>query len=289
MSSPIQRTRDDFELVGVPRTPFSDAYHLYLNAPMWASIGMIVAGYLAVNVVFAVLFWWTGGVAHASGTLLDAFFFSVQTMGTIGYGAMYPETALANALVTAEAVLGMLLTAISTGLVFAKISLPGARVAFSERAALSPMDGAPTLQLRVGNQRSNLVMEAQVRAVFTRTERTAEGVTFYRMYELELVRARAPSLTRTWTVMHRVTPGSPLWGATPESLRACEAELVVTVVGTDDTTLQPVHAGARYADHEIVFGVRLADVLSELPDGRLRVDLADFHRLVPAGEVRWDG
>lgn len=289
MATPIQPTSlsEEFEVVGLPKTPFADAYHLFLRVPLWQSIAMIVLAYLALNGVFAVLFWLTGGLANSEGTLLEAFFFSVQTMGTIGYGSMYPTSTLANALVTGEAVIGMLVTAISTGLVFAKISQPGARIAFSDKASLGPMDGIPTLQFRIGNERGNIVMNTQLTVAFVRTETTAEGMTFYRMHELPLVRQRAPTLTRTWTVMHRITPDSPLWGATPESLIAEEAELMVTVVGTDDTTLQPVFAGARYRAQEIAFGMRPADVITELPDGRVRIDLGRFHHVTPVGEVSW--
>jgi inward rectifier potassium channel len=288
MATPIQPTNADFDVVGLGRTPFADAYHAYLRAPLWLSIGMIVGAYLAMNVFFAAIFWLIGGVAESSGSFADAFDFSVQTMATIGYGVMHPVTPLANAVVTCEAIVGMLVSAISTGLVFAKISIPAARIAFSERVGIAPMDGVPTLQFRLGNQRSNMVMHTQLGLVLVRTEKTAEGMTFYRMYDLPLVRTHAPTLTRTWTAMHRITPESPLWGATPESLRQSETELQVTVVGTDDTTLLPVHAGIRYLNHEVVFGMRPADVLSELPDGRLRVDLRNFHALTPVGPVVWD-
>lgn len=288
MATQVQPSSDEFQFVGIGRTPFADAYHAYLRAPWWLSIGAIVVAYLALNVGFGAVYWATGGVEGASGSFLDAFFFSVQTMGTIGYGTMHPVTTLANGLVTVEAVLGLLVTAISTGLVFARISQPRARIAFSERVSIAPMDGVPTLQLRVGNQRSNLVMNTHITVGLVRTEVTAEGVTFYRMYDLALVRERAATLTRTWTVLHRITPDSPLWGATAASLEACEAELQVTVMGTDDTTLQPVHAGIRYHHDDVAFGMRPADVLSELPDGRIRVDLRQFHVLVPAEDVTWE-
>jgi inward rectifier potassium channel len=288
MSTPIEPSGDEFEIVGVPRTPFADAYHIYLRAPLWQSITMIVVAYLLINLVFAVAFWLTGGIANASGSFLDAFSFSIQTMATIGYGSMYPASPLAHAMVTAEAVVGMLVTAVSTGLMFVKISQPGARIAFSHRVAIAPMDGVPTLQLRVGNQRSNFVFEAQVRLTLIRTETTAEGITFYRIYDLPLARSRSSTLTRTWTVMHPITPDSPLWGSTPESLRDQEVELQITLVGTDDTTLQPVHAGIRYPDRDIVFGKRPADVLTELPDGRIRVDLRQFHQLADAQPVVWE-
>jgi inward rectifier potassium channel len=273
---------DDFVLLGVPRTPFYDLYHVYIRSPMVVSIGMIVLAFLAVNVLFAFAYLGTGGVAHVRpGSLADAFFFSVQTMGTIGYGQMYPETPAAHTLVTVEAVVGMLWTAVSTGLVFAKISQPQSRIAFSKKVAVSNMNGVQTMAFRVGNQRGNIVHEAQIHVVLTRTEVTAEGVTMYRIYDLQLVRDRAPALTRTWTVLHQITEASPLWGANAAKLQEWEAEIGVSVGGTDDTTMQPVHGRRRYLADEVVFDHRLADVLRVLPNGKIEVDLRKFDDIVP--------
>jgi inward rectifier potassium channel len=117
--------------------------------------------------------------------------------------------------------------------------------------------------------------------VVTRTEVTAEGVTMYRMYDLQLVRDRAPALTRTFTVLHHITEDSPLFAASPAQMQAWEAEIGVSVAGTDDTTMQPVHGRKRYMADDVVFGHRLADLLTVLPDGRIEVDLRKFDDLVP--------
>ena len=223
-----------------------------------------------------------GGVAHARPHVFsDAFYFSVQTMGTIGYGAMYPETRAANLLVVMESVTGLLVTAVATGLVFAKFSLATSRIVFAERAVVGPMDGVPTLMFRLGNERSNRIIEATVRVSMVRTERTREGMLFYRMYDLALTRERSPALSRSWTAMHPISPASPLWGQTPASLKRDEVELFVTVSGTDDTSLQLVHARHKYTDEAIVWGARHADVLSEAPDGVLVLDLRRFHEITP--------
>ena len=135
--------------------------------------------------------------------------------------------------------------------------------------------------LRVGNERGNLILEATIRVSLVRTEKTHEGVTFYRMYDLALARERSPAMTRSWTVLHPIVKGSPLFGATPTSVARDEIELMVTVVGVDDTSLQPVHARHRYEHQEIVWGARHADILSEEPDGTIVVDMRNFHEIVP--------
>lgn len=267
---------------GAPRG-LRDLYHGMLRVPWWAALLTIVGGYLALNVLFAAVYLATGGIANAAaGSFPDAFFFSVQTMGTIGYGAMYPATRAANAVVAAESVTGLVVTALATGLVFARFSQTRARVVFSARAAIAPLDGVPTLMMRVGNERRNVIVDASFRVMLMRTTRTAEGVTVYRTVDLQLVRDRAPGLARAWLILHRIEPGSPLHGETPESLAASDAELTLAVSGVDDTSLQLVHARHTWLAPSITWGARLADIVSEMPDGGIQVDLRRFHEIVPA-------
>lgn len=270
-------------VVGAARQPWlRDVYHLFLRISWPAALGLIVAAYLAVNLVFATLYLAVGGVAGAArGSLFDAFSFSVQTLGTIGYGAMYPKTRAAQTLVIVESVAGLLVTALATGLVFAKFSQPTARIAFARHVTLGLMDGVPTLMFRVGNERRNNVAEAQVRVVLMRTVKTREGVTFYRMVDVPLLRDRSPSMNRSWTVMHLLDERSPLYGATPESLARDEVEFLVTLIGVDETSYQPVHARRTYEHRAIAWGARHADVLSENANGDLVLDLGRFHEIVP--------
>jgi len=276
----------EIRVVGVPVAGLRDLYHWLLRLPWWAALSVIVSGYLILNAIFAGLYLLVGGVAHAApGSCLDAFFFSVQTMGTIGYGAMYPATPLANAVVVAESVAGLVATALSTGFVFARFSQLRARVAFSSRIAIGPLDGVPTLMIRVGNERRGRIVDATFRLTISRTTRTREGVAIYRMVDVPLLRDRAPALTRSWMVIHRLEEGSPLADHSPESLAAAEAEFTLTVSGTDETSLQSVHAQHTWNFRSVTWGARLADVLSETPDGNLLLDLRCFHDLTPTAPV----
>ena len=242
---------------------------------------MVVGSYFGANAVFAALFFAFGGIANARpGSLRDAFFFSVQTLGTIGYGAMYPLSDTANVLVAIESTVGLVLTALVTGLVFAKFSRPTARVLFSRKVTIAPMNGIPTLSFRVGNQRKNRILGAQVQAALVRTERTAEGKEFYRMIDLRLSRDRILSLSRSWSVLHPIDEASPLWGQTPESLAEQGAELQVSVSGMDDTWMQAVHASHTYYDLDLVWGARHADILRD-EGAVMTLDLAKFDDLEP--------
>lgn len=274
---------DDVIVVGARRHPLRDLYHGLLRLGWISTLVVIACAYLTINAIFALIYLRVGGITNArTGSFVDAFFFSVQTMGTIGYGSLFPQSVGANVVVVAESVVGLVVTALATGLVFAKFSLSAAMIRFSREVTISLINGVPTLSVRVGNDRSNTIADARIHIGLVRTERTLEGMVFYRVTDVLPVRDRSPWMRRSWSVMHVLDEKSPLFGATPESLLQCEAELMVTIVGTDDTSLQPVHARRRYTNDDIVWGVRHADVLGEHPDGkRLYLDVRNFDVLLP--------
>jgi inward rectifier potassium channel len=264
-------------VVGDRPSPLRDFYHALLQLRWWATFATISLAFVAINVIFGAAFWLAGGVAHASrGSFGDAFFFSVQTMATVGYGTMYPESTGANLLVMAESICGVTLTALVTGLVFAKFSRSTARLRFTAEAVISPVNGVPSLMLRIGNQRGNRIVDAQIRAGLIRTERSSEGHTFYRMYDLKLQRERALTLARSFSVVHPIDRDSPLFGRTRETFAAEESELQVLMVGLDDVTMQTVHGSQQYLTHQVIWGARHCDVLSETPEGGLILDLNRF-------------
>ena len=268
--------------LGAPRAPFRDFHYRFLRAPWWSALLAIVLAFLALNACYAVAYLWSGGIAAMRpGSFADAFYFSVQTMGTIGYGDMFPMSRTANLIVVSEAVTSLIVSALVTGLVFSKFSQMQARVAFTSTITICPMDGVPTMMFRLGNERGNQIVEAVLHVVMIRTERTREGMTFYKMVDLSLVRERSSAFTRSWTAMHLITPESPLFGLTSAQLIDQELEFVASVVGTDDTSLQPVHARRHYAHGDVVWGARHADILTELPGGAIVVDLRKFDDTVP--------
>jgi inward rectifier potassium channel len=266
-------------IVGERSRPAQDLYHLWLRTTWPRAILLIAFWYLVVNALFALVYLNIGGIANSSGDFFDSLFFSVETMGTIGYGEMTPATRAAHSVVMVESVTSLLLTALATGLVFAKFSLPMSRLAFTKKLTISPLNGVPTLALRIGNERSNVIAEARIRLGLVRTEKTAEGPLLYRLQDLTLVRDSSQALTRSWTVMHVIDQSSPLFGMTPESLAANEMEFLASVVGTDDTSRQPVHGRRRYLDTDVIWGARHADILREREDGLIEMDVRKFDDL----------
>jgi inward rectifier potassium channel len=274
--------------VGRRRRPLSDLYHSLLNAT-WGRLALLVAAlYLGLNGLFGLAYWADrGGVENMRpGSYGDAFFFSVQTMATIGYGKMAPVSLFAHVVVTFEALLGLLTVAISTGLVFAKFSRPTARVLFSHVAVVAPRDGVPALMFRLANERGNQVVEANVRVTLARNERTSEGERVRRFHDLPLLRHSNPIFALTWTVISPITDRSPLHGMTPASLAEAQAEVIASLIGIDETSSQTVHARWSYVAREILWDMRFVDILSERPDGKRQVDYRVFHDVEPLPGAR---
>ena len=274
--------RPSIRIEGLHRQRFSDGYH-WLMTLSWLRFSLWwVAVYLGTNLLFGVLYWLQpGGIAQARpGSFSDAFFFSVQTLGTIGYGALWPRSLYAHILVTIEAFSSLALTAVGTGLIFARISRPTARVLFSRHAVITERDGGLNLMFRAGNVRLNQILEADISVSVTRRGFTQEGVEYRGFTDLKMVRSHSPLFGLTWTAMHVIDETSPLFGATRESLEATLTEIVIVMSGVDDTFGQRIHARHSYLPHEIVWGQRLADIILQAEDGSRYLDYGRFHDLI---------
>lgn len=262
---------------------WQDVYARLLTISWVNFLGLTVFCYVASNVLFALAYLIEpGSIKNAQpNSFKDAFYFSIQTMATIGYGAMYPQTDYANIVVAIEALVGLMGVALVTGLAFARLSRPSARVLFSHVAVVTSYEGVPTLMFRAANKRYNQILEARMWVTLARNEVTAEGVSIRRLYDLQLLRSQTPLFSLTWTVFHPIDSQSPLWKATTESLTAAQAELIVILTGLDETVSQTVHARHAFAADDILWDFRFVDIFSSLPDGRRKIDYSRFHNVVP--------
>jgi inward rectifier potassium channel len=274
--------------IGLKTAWWHDLYH-EMNTISWPRFLLItVATYLIANVLFAGLYLLQpGAIGQAKpGDFGDAFFFSVQTMATIGYGKLTPDTVYANLLVTLQTVFAMLLLALTTGLMFARFSRPTARILFTRNAVIGRYNGAPVLSFRIANERRNQILQAEVSISMLRTEALQEGGTMRRFYEMKLLRSRTPVFALTFQVMHPIDQDSPLFGLTQADLEAEEAEFVILVTGLDATVSQPIHARASYSHEDLLWNHGFVDIFGYTETGAAAIDMRKFHDAVPLSPVR---
>lgn len=262
---------------------FDDFYHQLMTSSWPLLLLEVVGAFIIVNCLFASGYLIVGGIEHArQGSFADAFFFSVQTMATIGYGRMAPDGFTANLLASGEALTGLLTFALVTGLVFSKFSRPTARVRFTRNAVVSVRDGIPSLMFRMANVRANQIVDAQIHVVFARQENTLEGEEVRRFYDLDLTRHRNAIFDYSWTAIHPINQDSPLYGATAESLKVSDASIVVSLTGIDETFSQTVYARYYYEAEDVVWGARLADIIGRTSEGEFFLDFRRYDQVLPA-------
>lgn len=285
MAPPARRASEPLRAIrlGLPLSPLTDLYYHLMKGPWWMLIALLAGGYLVTNLVFAVAYvGQTDGIASADpGSFVDAFAFSVQTLSTIGYGSFSPISASVHSLVTIEALVGLIGTAIATGLVFAKFSRPRAKVMFSDSLVTLRRNGVPALVFRVGNARGNEIIEASINIVVLLPEVTEEGDSMRRLVDLSLLRSRSPMFAITWTVVHEIDEHSPLFGLDPEVFARDNVRFIVSLTGIDGTFSQVVHARHIYDHSDIRWEHRFVDIVDFTDEGRLRVDYQRFHDVVP--------
>jgi inward rectifier potassium channel len=264
-------------------------YHFLLTIS-WASFfAVVTVSYLVLNLVFAVAYLACGpdallgaGATMLGGRFSQAFFFSIQTFATIGYGQIAPNGMAANAVVTVEALVGLMYQALATGLLFARFTRPVAALLFSRRAVVAPYNDSQGLMFRIVNRRRTEIIELQAQVLFSAVEPDDRGSTVRRYSLLPLERNKVTFFPLSWTIVHPIDSASPLAGRTPEDLTRAEAEILVLLSGIDEALEQPVHARSSYRADEIVWNARFQSMF--LPaEGRSRVsvDISRVHEIEP--------
>lgn len=280
----VRSGKIEFLKFNAARREWRDAYHAILSLSWPRFIAFILGVYLALVVGFAIAYLLGSNcVAEMrAGSFADAFFFSVETLATVGYGHMYPIGFYGHLVATIEIITGTFWVAVITGLVFVRFSRPTARIEFSKQVVISPFDGEPILMLRLANLRHTSVAEAQFRMIFIRDEVIKEGDVFRRFYPLPLQFDRVITFPAALTIRHVINERSPLFGATPESLAASDARLMASVVCIETVVAATVQSQQDYSWDDFRFGERFVEIYNELGDGRLSVDYGRLHDTEPA-------
>jgi inward rectifier potassium channel len=272
-----------FQATGLSLRWMHDVYHLLLRIRWSVLILGMWVGYLMLNLAFAFLYRWEGNnISGATpGDLWSAYWFSVQTLSTIGYGTMSPTSWGSNMIATVESFIGLVLVALGTGLMFAKFSRPTARVSFSQPILISRRNGRPCLMFRMANERSSHIVEAHLMVSVLQEEVTQEGERMRRFYPLHLEREHTPIFAMSWTAIHPITADSPLHGLSPETLLKRVQSIVVLFTGIDDLFAQSVHARHSYFPADVSFGHRFVDMIETAPSGEMVIHHEKLHLIEP--------
>ena len=268
---------------GLQRRVWQDLYHLFMTASWRALFASFAGFFLLFNLAFALLYrLQPAGIANVNPPgYWGLFFFSVETLATVGYGDMHPQSVYAHTLAAIEIFFGMLSVGLIAGVIFSRFSRPIARFLFAEHVVIRPFDGQPTLILRAANARQNVIMEAHAHLRLIRDDRTPEGTPIRRIQDLPLRRNQHPIFIFGWTLMHVIDQSSPLYGETRESLQQARANLLLTLSGMDETTGQTLMARRDYPVESVHWNHTFADFLTHLPDGRDMFDYRKFHDIEP--------
>jgi inward rectifier potassium channel len=271
---------------GLDRWSTINLYHSLLTIPWYKFLGLIAMGYLIANSFFALAYLLCGpGSLNAPAELrienrfLQAFFFSVHTFATIGYGNITPVGLAANIVVTIESLFGLLSIAFATGLLFARFSRPTAKIIFSNKAIIAPYRGISAYEFRITNARNNQIIDLSASVIFSRFVEE-EGKRFRRFTPLPLEREKVTFFSLSWTIVHPIDEMSPLYGLTERDLIESGAEFLILLTGIDETFSQTVHTRSSYKADEIIWHAKFGDIFNPpTPTGRLTIDVRRLHSI----------
>jgi inward rectifier potassium channel len=249
--------------------------------------GTAAAIFVFLNTVFAFLYWLGNEpIANVAGNEpLGFFYFSVETLATVGYGDMHPQTHYGHFIATIEIFTGMSFLAVMTGLIFARFSRPRARFIFAKNPVVTIHQGQPTLMIRIANERNNAISQATARLWLLLLETTLEGVEYRRYHELLLDRREHPMFMLTWSIFHVIDETSPLYRMTPADLAAADAALTLNVSGVDDNSAQYLYARRLYSYQDIRWKYRYRDITSFSEQGTMVIDYSVFHEIIPEDDI----
>ncbi len=256
-------------------------YHALLTTTWPRFLGLIILFYMVTNGGFAAAYLacgpgaLTGAAAPITAThadrFLEAFFFSVQTFATIGYGVMSPHSLAAHILVTLESLVGLLGFALATGILFARFSRPSAKILFSDVALIAPYRGITAFEFRLANARSNELVQVEAKVTLSRFKASGVGRDFI---PLKLERDNVLFFPLAWTVVHPIDETSPLYGMGPGDLAASGAEFLVFLTAFDETFSQTVQTRSSYLAEDVVWGASFESVFNpQRDDGIVSIDI----------------
>jgi inward rectifier potassium channel len=259
-----------------------DVYHNLLKISWLKLFFVYIFVFVSINCFFAALYLAVPGcISGSANNFSSAFFFSVQTFSTVGYGTISPVSLYGNTIVVLEIMTGVVSMAVTTGLLFAKFSRPSAKILYSKNMLITNFDGKKVLMFRMANARSNNIISANVEFYYLYNETTPDGLNIVRFLPLNLQKNYSPTFSLSWSVFHTIDSESPFWNKSTEEIQNLKFEFVVLLKGTDGTYSQNIHDMHHYQIGDILFQHHFVDILERLEDGTRVIDYKKFHLTYP--------
>jgi inward rectifier potassium channel len=267
-------------------TGLINTYQQLISMPWPPFLLLVMLMVFLVNCLFAALYFFIGveyftGIEAETvlGQYLKCLFFSLQTFTTVGYGYIAPKGFLVNFLAAFEALTGLMIFAIITGLLYGRFAKPAAKILYSDNLLVAPYQGGWSYQFRIVNRRKSIIMDIHARVLVGFIEK---GKTNRSFFPLELEREKIVLFPLNWTIVHPLNEKSPLWGKTQEDLAHADTEFIIVLKGYDDTFSQEVNSIYSYRTSEIVFGAKFEQMYEAGTDGTtvMHVNkLSNFQRI----------
>lgn len=263
---------------GEPRFRNYEFYHRLITMSWTKFIVLIFAAYAIVNFLFAVIYYLMGAEKlsmdtshmHEGEKFMEVFFFSSQTLTTLGYGRIAPVGPLASTISAIEAMIGLLGFALATGLLYGRFSRPQAKLMYSQNAVVAPYRGITGLMFRLTNMRRNQLIEVEIDVNVGYTDPETKTRTFI---NLPLERKKINLFPTSWTIVHPINEESPFHNRTQQELEAMNIEIFVLLKAFDDTFSQTVYSRTSYRASELVYGAKFLPMFSQREDGKTLLDL----------------
>ncbi|MFN8671190.1 MAG: ion channel [Candidatus Sericytochromatia bacterium] len=272
--------KSNFKTIGLKKSALSDLHHHFIRKS-WSQFSVTIFFiYIVINLFFAILYNFFDGLDHAD-SFTDYFFFSVQTLGTIGYGYIYPkvDSYATNLIVSLEAYIGILFTAFVTGLFYSKFSLPRAKVAYTEKAVVYMDNEQLTLKFRIANTRESQIVDANLSATLIKLIVNKDGTKIRKMFDMKLERSNIPTVILTFVASHIIDEDSPFFGETHQSLVEKQAFMGVSIIGVDEITSQTIHSRYFYSFEDIIWNAKFEDMIFKDKDGSNYIDYRNFNKI----------
>ena len=256
-----------------------DLYYATMEMNWPSFIGLTALVFLLLNLLFGLLYAALPGAIGnmPPGSIADGFFFSVETLGTVGYGNMAPVTRLGHSIAALEILVGLFFSATMTGMIFARFSRPRASLMFSKVAVIGRFEGQRALMVRVASLRARPLAGATAQMSWLERSQSPEGRIMRRLVNLPLVRANNPTMGLSWTIAHVIEEDSEVLAAL---LSSEPFMLTVTISGLDTLLASQSIGGHAYRREDILIDHDYVDVISDV-DGIIQLDLGRFHDAEP--------